>query len=102
MKARNERREELSRAAAVKQEETEIALVSRYIDEFFNENELGNLAFDMGVKYENLPGVAKDRKGRELVDYMRRHGRLYALVEMCREKRPHVPWPFVSVDIAED
>lgn len=82
----------------VKQEEADIALVGIYLDEHFNDNELVNLAYDLGASYENLPGDTKGRKARELVGYMRRRGRMQSLVERCREERPHVPWPFI-VDV---
>lgn len=85
----------------MKQEETEIALVGRYLDDYFSDNELHNLAVELGIEYENLPASTKDGKAREMVGYMRRHGRLYDLVETCREKRPHVPWPFL-VDVVDD
>lgn len=101
MNARNERKDALQRATTIKNEEADIATVSRYLDEYFNEDELGDLTFGLNVKYENLPGDTKSWKARELVDYMRRHGRLYELIETCREKRPHVPWPFL-VDMIED
>jgi hypothetical protein len=41
----------------------------------FNESELRDLCFDLGVDYESLPGHAKSDKARELLGYARRHAR---------------------------
>jgi len=37
---------------------------------------LRQLCFDLGVKYEDLPGQTKSAKARELVQFMGRHRRL--------------------------
>ena len=63
------------------------------LNDYFNESELQNLAFDLGVDYENLPGKAKSDKARELIAFLDRRGRLAELVQRCHQLRPNAPWP---------
>ena len=56
---------------------------------YFNDNELRNLCYDLGIDYENLGGDAKSGKARELVDYCRRYDRLPDLEAACRRLRPN-------------
>jgi len=58
----------------------------------FNESELRDLCFDLGVDYENLPGQAKSDKARELLGYARRHARWEELMRHCTRLRPRVEW----------
>jgi hypothetical protein len=58
----------------------------------FNDSELRNLCFDLHIDYENLNGIGKEDKVRELVAYCDRHGRIPELVEECRRLRPKVSW----------
>ncbi len=61
------------------------ALITRY----FNDSELRDLCFDLGIDYENLGGDNKTAKARELVGYGLRHGRLAELEAACRRLRPN-------------
>ena len=56
--------------------------------DYFSESELHNLAFDLGVDYENLPGKSKGDKGRELITFLDHRGRLAELIRMIRQVRP--------------
>ncbi|MCA9957527.1 MAG: response regulator [Ardenticatenaceae bacterium] len=58
------------------------------LDQFFNEEELLDLCFDLNVDYESLGGTGKRGKSRELINTARRHGRFYDLVESCQRARP--------------
>ncbi len=58
------------------------------LDQFFNEEELLDLCFDLNVEYESLGGSGKGGKSRELIKNTQRHGRYYDLVELCRRARP--------------
>ncbi len=55
----------------------------------FNDNELRDLCFDLGIEYENLGGDNKSAKARELVAYSQRHGRLAELETTCLRLRPN-------------
>jgi len=46
------------------------------IRQTFDDQELRDLCFELGIDYENLPGEGKASKARELVSYCERHGRL--------------------------
>lgn len=63
---------------------------------FFSDGELRTLCFDLGIDYENLPGIGKEDKARELIAYAVRHGRLSELEEECRRLRPNANWPVVN------
>lgn len=58
------------------------------LNRFFNENELRDLCFDLGMDYESLPDQTKAGKARELVAYFERRGDLNRLIDRCRELRP--------------
>ena len=60
--------------------------------EYFNSSELHNLCFDLNIKHENIAGNTLTDKARELIEYCVRYGRFDALVNRCRELRPHVNW----------
>lgn len=70
----------------------DIAQLGRYISKGFNIEELNNLCFDLNIEYEELRGVTRSGKARELVAYMSRLDRIYELVTECRELRPNIPW----------
>lgn len=63
------------------------------IVEHFNDDELRDLCFDLGVKYDSLGGGNTASKARELIAHMDRIGRLVDLVKACRRLRPKVIWP---------
>lgn len=62
------------------------------LNDYLNESELQNLAFDLGVDYENLPGKSKGDKARELIAFLERRGRLSDLIQTCYQLRPNAPW----------
>jgi hypothetical protein len=59
----------------------------------FDEGELKDLCFRLGVDYENLAGACKKDKVRELVKHCDRMGTMADLLEKCRVLRPKVEWP---------
>ena len=62
------------------------------IAEYFHQEELRSLCFDIGVDIEELPASTKTAKARELVAYCERHGRIADLIALCQKKRPHINW----------
>lgn len=58
----------------------------------FDISELQNLCFELNVDYENLNGLNKSDKCRELITYLQRRGRLDDLIEICLRQRPNVVW----------
>lgn len=63
------------------------------IVEHFNNEELMQLCFDLGVFWDRLPGDALDGKARALIEKLEREQRLYQLVGECQRLRPQVMWP---------
>ena len=66
--------------------------------EHFNEDELAELCFDVGIDYEDLPGRGRAHV-RELVAYIERRKRslksraqISTLIAACHELRPDVDW----------
>ena len=64
----------------------------------FNEGELRTLCFDLGIRYDTLPGEGTENKARELVDYLERHDRIHELVSTGERLRPDIPWDGVLDD----
>jgi hypothetical protein len=59
---------------------------------YFDEGELRTLCFDLDIEYDDLPGVGRSNKVRELVGYLERHSRIYDLLEVGKRLRPDVLW----------
>ena len=60
--------------------------------EHFNDSELHDLSFDLGIDYESVAGSTRDAKARELISYLQRRNRLHELISLCRARRPSVSW----------
>jgi hypothetical protein len=60
------------------------------LDNYFDDLELQDLCFDMGIDYEDLPAVGQTHKARELVELCSRSGRLPQLRQMIKTRRPHL------------
>jgi V8-like Glu-specific endopeptidase len=59
----------------------------------FDEQELINLCFHLGVEYADLPAAGRHSKARELITYLERRGRLPDLRAAVAQQRPHAAWP---------
>jgi len=60
----------------------------RLLDSHFNEGELRDLCFNLDVDFENLPGMGKKDRARELVLHCRRYALTEALLTELMEMRP--------------
>ena len=69
-----------------------LAALRQSLVDYFSDEELRSLCFDLGIDYENLPAQAKAGKARELVVELERAGRVSELVEICSRLRPSVSW----------
>ena len=58
----------------------------------FNDEELRDLCWQLGLDYHNLPATTKDGKARELIDYVGRHDLIYKLVDVGQSLRPNINW----------
>lgn len=70
-----------------------LALLRELILLHFNESELRDLCFLLGVDYDLLEGSGKGNKSRELLLFLNRRGGLAELIEVGRASRPDVSWP---------
>lgn len=66
------------------------------LDRYFNESELKDLCFVIGIDYESLGGAGKRANARELVSVCERNGLLPQLILYCQKVRPHVTWPKID------
>lgn len=69
--------------------ESELAKLRQKIADLFNEDDVKNICFDLGVDYDALSGDNKIAKIRELISHMKRRGELQKLIEKCIKERPH-------------
>ena len=58
--------------------------------EFFSDDELRTICFDVGLDYDSLPALGRAGKARELVAQCERQQCLPALTEQCRQLRPNL------------
>jgi hypothetical protein len=61
--------------------------LARFLEAYFDKEDLKNLCFDLGVDYENLPGQKKESKARDLVSHMEKRGRLEELKQAVKARR---------------
>ncbi|MBK7916817.1 MAG: TIR domain-containing protein [Chloroflexi bacterium] len=72
---------------------TTLSHLYQLLDQFFNEEELRTLCFDLDIDYDNLGGRGKAANARELVQRLQREGRLPDMLTLTRQRRPQVLWP---------
>jgi hypothetical protein len=70
----------------------DLAAIRDNLIEYFNKAELRGLAFELGIRHEELPGETLSELAQSLVIYCRQRGRLGELVDLGRRERPHVSW----------
>jgi hypothetical protein len=69
------------------------------LNERFNESELRDLCFDLGVDYESLSGEGKADRARELIGYLQRRKRIPELIVKGEKQRPDIVWSHLLFDI---
>lgn len=74
-----------------------VALANRFSDE-----ELRNLASDLGIDYDDLVGDIQDTKARSLVKFLYRRNRMEELLEEGKESRPDIDWDGLIVPSAPE
>lgn len=63
------------------------------LDDGYNDSELRDLCFDLGIDYDDLPGDNQSAKARELVLYAKRRDLTANLVAHIMKDRPHLLAP---------
>lgn len=69
-----------------------LADLRQKLTEYFIEQELRTLCFDLGVKYDELPGSTIGTKAEGLVTHLYQCGRIHELIGLCCTQRPNIPW----------
>lgn len=59
---------------------------------YFNDSELRDLCFELGVDYDSLSGETRDDKARELIAHCERHGRIAEFLAAGKQLRTDVHW----------
>jgi hypothetical protein len=67
-----------------------LATLRRNIEEYFNLEELQDLTFELGIRFENIAGDTLRTKTRELVIYCDRNGLVEQLLVILERERPSV------------
>ena len=67
------------------------------INDWFNEDELRLLCFDLIVDYENLAGTTKRSKVQSLVQLCLQQNRVNELLDVCRVYRPALDWTWSGI-----
>jgi len=78
-----------------------LARLRQNLADYFNDSELHDVCFDLGVSYDDLAGPSKADKARELVSYLERRGRIGELVGVCSRLRPNVGWGDALTEASE-
>jgi len=82
--------EQWRRAVALALVESDSARLLKLILGHYNDAELRDLCFKLGVPYDDLRGPGRKDKARELIAYMENRGRLALLVRQIQLERPKV------------
>jgi hypothetical protein len=66
------------------------------ICQYFNLNEVYELCDELNLDAENFPQRTRPEMVRALVIYCGRRGLHRDLLQICRQRRPHVEWFIIS------
>lgn len=70
------------------QDHDELVRLYNRLTDTFNESEIRDLCFHLKIDYEDLPGYTRKDKAREIVEYLRRHGRVSEITQLLEKIRP--------------
>jgi len=89
----------------VESERVSLIRLRQGVAKYFDESELRDLCFNLGVDYENLEGSERD-KSRELVAYFERRMEISKLLQEVKRLRPQAPWegalPITEPSLVQD
>jgi len=77
---------------AIKPKKEQLTNLRQILVERFSNGEIQDLCFDLGVRYDDLPGQGLNDKARELIAYLERHSRILELVRKGEQIRPDIRW----------
>ena len=70
----------------------QLAELRQVLSDYFDEEEIRTLCFDLNIDYDDLPATGKANKIRELIKYLERRNRIQDLESAVRRQRPNIPW----------
>lgn len=76
--------------------ESDSSRLHRQLMEYFNNAELDELAFGLGIGPEEFGGHDLPSRALALIAYASRHGLLERLTDAARKARPQVRWPWIT------
>jgi hypothetical protein len=79
-------------AVEQKPEQINLDKLRQILTTYFDESELRDLYFDLGIEYGSLQGESTRDKARELISYLKRRGRIFELLEIGKQQRPGIHW----------
>ncbi len=65
----------------------------KLLKDSFNDSELNEFCFELGISPEELGGRNKSEKIIELIGFCDRRKRIPEVLELCANLRPKLPWP---------
>ena len=74
----------------------------RILVDYFSEDELETLCFDLRVDYDDLEGESKSQKAVSLIYLLARLGRIEELIDWCSQARPNVPWSDIRLAASQN
>jgi hypothetical protein len=74
---------------------TILPILRKLINSYFDQEEIADLSFDMGIDLQNITAANANKGGqiRDLLSYADRHDRLAELIATAQEHRPQITWP---------
>lgn len=101
LESAHQNKQKPARATAVRRNHRIESKIGDGIEETFDEQELSELAYELGVDYEALLGEGKRGKIRAFVGHFARRGFLDVLVSQLTQERPHYDWHAALLETGE-
>lgn len=79
-----------------------LAAIRDLLTTYFNNSELKDLCFRLGLDWDDIAGDTRPEKAQELVLRLQRTGRLPELQTLVQTLRPHAQWPGASVSTVRE
>lgn len=92
----------MSSSSSTGVEQLDFRALRRSMVESFSLAELRLVCSDLDIEYENVPGDTRETKVNELIEYVRRRGRVQDLVAVVQEARPNLKLTYSAQMVTVD
>lgn len=76
--------------------------LSQLMNDYFNNDELEQIAFELGIDTDNvMVGERKRNRVIDLCEYCRKRDMLNMLATACHARRPQLNWPLLAADVED-